>query len=260
MPPTNRGVYFGSYRVPGTNRVLSDFGFRDETERDFLFKAYGKKTVIDSIALYFGARENAHLYEPTKPIDVKHVQAGLVATMESIRTGDKRSTEEIILGGDDIASRIQAKYSDGRLPTLRVRNEDDEFRLGVICYLVGKYILGNIDSGVKENMVPSIIRDKTDSYSLKYGLVEASLTNRQFEGAEQHYNALLGELKKSGNPGKGLRYVRKRFLGLRREAASEVDVEIVRMIDSFLRELPKSEGNGRRKSQKFAELDELASS
>lgn len=144
LPPTKGVLELGTYRVPNTNDTLARFKF-DELERDTLFVAYGKKTVLDAMALYFGSEVNAHRAKAQEMSSVEEtytaIKSGLVATMESIRTRKRPATETTMLSDEDILYVMQEKY-EGRKVALRVRNSDQEFQKEVLEYLVNTFITG----------------------------------------------------------------------------------------------------------------------
>ena len=129
-----------THRVQHTNNTLARFEF-DDFERDLLFAAYGKDGVLAGMALYFGSPINAQR-DIAKEAGNDAIKSGLVSTMESIRTRGIRETENSILGGYNIHQEMQRKYYGGRAPTMRVRNEDDDFSLAALEEIVMVMIMG----------------------------------------------------------------------------------------------------------------------
>jgi hypothetical protein len=92
------------------------------------------------VAFYFGAIENVHRDKMPQPTP-EHIQSGLVATMESLRTHRQKDiTENIIYGGGNIVELIREKYSNRR-PTLGGESNDDTFRLEIILQFAERYNL-----------------------------------------------------------------------------------------------------------------------
>jgi hypothetical protein len=146
LPKPTPSAMFGQHRVRNTNKVLTEFGF-DSDQRDELFRAYGRDSIIEALALYTGAEVNvnysdvrAALADGTSPTEVQSaLQSGLVATLESLRTIGTDRTENVIYGGGNIVDVMAEKYRT-RSPAMRARTDEQKFQIALIQYLVETHI------------------------------------------------------------------------------------------------------------------------
>lgn len=143
----DKKALFDEFRIPETNKTLDEARFK-KYDKELLFFVYGKKTVLKALSLYVGLEENTHLYDNQPTVDLEKVRSGLVATMESIRTKNKKNTEIDILQGLDILELMKEKYRDRKPKMSLGDNEDNLKRLVALEYLVGTYIQGL--SGLKK--------------------------------------------------------------------------------------------------------------
>lgn len=249
LPKPSKEALIKGYRIPDTNLTLSNVGFTDDAQRDNLFKAFGKDTILYAIALYFGAAENYHRNTSLESSSgrkevLADIRSGLVATMESIRTRGRKLTEYTILNGDNIVDEVRSKYSKGRRPALRLRTEEDINRLDLLKSLIQTYVMANSGKGSKDTMALPYRNFQGDSVSQMYSPVEAALSNGDYTLARQHYDALLAGLEGKSN-GKGIRFVKKRLVDMSKEAFGENDGAKYNFINSLIRKLPAPTHNRR---------------
>jgi hypothetical protein len=139
----NLDLVNGCYRTPKTNNSLEILGFTAVNQRDNLFIAYGKETVLRALALYTASDGNAHRDE-SNLVPVETAQAGLVSLMEGIRVSKRRSGDAFVddfMAGKDITETIRRKYEMG-MPQIKFGSEAELDRLIAIHEVLGSYVLG----------------------------------------------------------------------------------------------------------------------
>ena len=134
--PRKAIAYNPGYRYTHTNKQLGNAGI-DALDRDFVFDAFGKKTVLQAIALYFGSSSTSGL-ENRNFVDSAVVRSGLISTMMLIKKRGYDNTKHLIANSEDVSAIVQSSYK--RYTSFD--SSPNRFQQEEMKYLVDTFVMG----------------------------------------------------------------------------------------------------------------------